>query len=492
IDVYPMRRAEFNRKVPLAHRYRGGMEAWEVRDTRRQKLANRWLHTSAEPAPGASTSTIIGSHVHGMWIKTHCHLIDQDHGHASSRHPSLGNDASARKEAVENLTRAANKGFQPGDLIFVEWDRTSNKVVSYGHHYYYRWRFVDTVRTRRSGAGVWEPRPEVAPAAFEKERDSSGSPFALTGVRALFGYASGDDGNEGCQSIGEGDFTQLAGRIAINTAVETTERPADDRREGGEPPRFLSQSSGFAVPFHELASPKPSASEFYLNQAQLPNRSRIDGGIVVTYGDLPNRDPRGDLGGRKFYRHNPKAAEEPRHYTADGDQDLLNDRAAIGRFVSAPTTRFQFKVRFRDLSKEELGVFLLALCPDQFVKLLPENSRGAVQAKTDGDSNRPRYAAKLGHGRPLGLGSIVVNVDKALQVVERNGGFGFQPLEEDVLETYLVEADRILNRNALKEWLAIQDFRETQWRTYPTRNDTIYNWHTHVRQRHSRGRRQKP
>lgn len=487
VDIYPMERARFCRDSTLQHRYRGGMEGWEAEFNDKPVLSNRLLNISADPKASRTPvppirNVPIDDSVHTFWVETYLHLVDPEGGHVSPRHPSLGNDHEKRSQAIGHLKRAAERGFAKGDLIFVEWDTQKKRVVSYGHHYYYRWRYVNTVCRRRAEDGSWVLRPEVSPRPAELEKDPAGRPLHLTGARALFGY-TGD--NPGSAGIGSGDFTQLAGRVSFNMAVEQIPPGRTDAQ------RFLAPNRGFAISLKELAAPKPSAVEFYIDQSKLGERQRLDRGVVVTYGDLPDWDPPGDLAGRKFYQHNPAAAVSARDYSADSDGDLLNERATIARFVSTPGTQFRFKVRFRDLSPAELGALLIALCPDQFVRMLPEAIRNEAGVKTDGTPNQPRYATKLGHARPLGWGSVVVTVDAAYRLCDGDNGYRLELLDETSLCECVAEAAKLIDTRSLGRWLAIHDFRDTEWAPYPSRGGKIFAFHAEIRKEHSRGRRQR-
>ncbi|MBE3576232.1 MAG: hypothetical protein IMX00_00800 [Limnochordales bacterium] len=463
------------------------MEGWEAEFNDKPVLSNRLLNISADPKASRTPvppirNVPIDDSVHTFWVETYLHLVDPEGGHVSPRHPSLGNDHEKRSQAIGHLKRAAERGFAKGDLIFVEWDTQKKRVVSYGHHYYYRWRYVNTVCRRRAEDGSWVLRPEVSPRPAELEKDPAGRPLHLTGARALFGY-TGD--NPGSAGIGSGDFTQLAGRVSFNMAVEQIPPGRTDAQ------RFLAPNRGFAISLKELAAPKPSAVEFYIDQSKLGERQRLDRGVVVTYGDLPDWDPPGDLAGRKFYQHNPAAAVSARDYSADSDGDLLNERATIARFVSTPGTQFRFKVRFRDLSPAELGALLIALCPDQFVRMLPEAIRNEAGVKTDGTPNQPRYATKLGHARPLGWGSVVVTVDAAYRLCDGDNGYRLELLDETSLCECVAEAAKLIDTRSLGRWLAIHDFRDTEWAPYPSRGGKIFAFHAEIRKEHSRGRRQR-
>ena len=321
------------------------------------------------------------------------HLKDEMHGHLRNDHPLLnkliGNELQQVKDGIE---ACRSKVRTAETLIYVELEHRPgkpDKIVSLGHNYRYRWRYNDTVRTK---GGV--QREVLRPLREEL----SNPPQKLSGVRLLFGYVS-DDKNDGVKGVGGGAVPQLSGRIAFNMALEVL------TGNGALETRFLNANCAFVTPLKILGQPKPSAIEEYLAQPGATARRilRGDAGLYVSYGDTPG-EKGGDLAGRKFYPHRPAAATDPRLYTADDEDNdketLSGNQSALARYVSKPGAQFRFTLRFRDLRSWELGAILVALEPSKLAGALPP-----------GQPANPQYALKLGHGRPLGLGSVRINVD---------------------------------------------------------------------------------
>ena len=136
-----------------------------------------------------------------------------------------------------------------------------------------------------------------------------------------------------------------------------------------------------------LSSPKPTTNEFYLDQTQKEDR--------VTYNDADAR-----LRGRKFYRHHADWECLPE----DGKQKLLKEilqfpegeRSDQNRTIRGAIKEgsvFEFDLDFENLAPLELGALLYSL-------ELEEGMRH-----------------RLGYGRPLGLGSVEICVEK-LEAVE--------------------------------------------------------------------------
>ena len=175
------------------------------------------------------------------------------------------------------------------------------------------------------------------------------------------------------------DFSQLAGRLTFNTAIEFVPTGKTDEE------RFLNSDHNFLVPLRPLGSPKPSAVERYLIQDPHRLALREDAGIFNTYGDTLDDPSAGEPAGRKFYLHQPDAAgfggehcfklcrldPDPSFWStqrplqartrqsdwrmAEDKEMFFSNQAAIGRFVSRPTTEFRTTLRFSNLDWWELA-----------------------------------------------------------------------------------------------------------------------------------------
>ena len=120
------------------------------------------------------------------------------------------------------------------------------------------------------------------------------------------------------------------------------------------------------------------------------------------------------------------------------------------------------------------------------------------------DSNY--FAQKIGHGRPLGLGSIFCKID-GLNLLKDNekGTIDFNK-QEDINKYIEAFADILIQKldgkkkqdwfnQILLPWLKMRKFKDTCERKYWTGiikdKETIYNFHTYLRSLHSRGRKSK-
>ncbi|MGH7270045.1 MAG: hypothetical protein ACREJ3_06400, partial [Polyangiaceae bacterium] len=297
--------------------YRGGQGAGEKLNSKRN------LHRALTANPNAPTeSAAVSPMVQEGYLSTARHLVDEATGHFSERHPDAKEHGSEARTRI--LEAAKNVVFQPGDLVWVEWDTEKKCIVSLGWHYYYRWAYTDSIRKDADAPRL--ERYGLFPLDAEREKDSEGAPIGLSSVRRLFGY-TGD--NEGSAGIGENDYTQLMGRVFVNAGLEVVgETDTDEQRFLG--PTFLK----------ELGMPRPSAVEHYLKQSHHPRSRPSDNATLVTYGDAAGYDAAGELGGRKFYLDRANAQAED-----VSDANKQNDRSTLALEASRPGRKFRFTVR---------------------------------------------------------------------------------------------------------------------------------------------------
>lgn len=142
------------------------------------------------------------------------------------------------------------------------------------------------------------------------------------------------------------------------------------------------------MPLAILSSPKPTTSLFYLYKGD-PSEAAFE----VPEGDREIQYKAGyKLRGRKFYHHHGKLLnrqEFERAGNADQQQDLQN-RSVRG--VRRPGNVFEFTIHFENLSAVELGALLWTLKLGEY----------------------EGCHLRLGYGKPLGFGSVMVNrVDMA-------------------------------------------------------------------------------
>jgi CRISPR-associated protein (TIGR03986 family) len=438
------------------------------------------------------------------------HLSNRSNGHLTGNHQLLRKISSTPDELSKAIKNAGK--MTKDQLIYVEVieeqknDRITYRITSLGHNFRYRWRYADTVRTRWNWNDKEDkPEPQKRSVLQPVAQEKGDCPKELSAGRLLFGYVADDEGTAG---MGKDHFSRLAGRIALNMAVENKE----------ENVRFLNEDKACTVPLKELGEPRPSAVEFYLQQ----DGERPDRGSLVTYGDVADEDQGGELNGRKFYLHQPAAADLKNKdlYETRDDEVKASNQASLARFVSVPKTQFRFSLRFRDLRLWELGALLTTLEPEYLLNNIAElpdvNNLHQYatslknQALTAGQKSEhyPLLAHKLGHGRPLGLGSVRIAIDeKVIADSPENISLDSNDTANDIAEkaqtAFMEKLKERIDQNpqlatVLKNWLGVHQFRGQVQSAYPEHFDKegefhIYEFHTALRQRHARNRQfEKP
>lgn len=441
----------------------------------------------------------------GVSLNTYHHGAGGD-----GRHPALAIDAAAlRSAATINLGHGAlsqwrktvevmNGGFFSGiakdDAVVVEIDR-SQEIVTFGHYFSYRIAYADSVRTRRldDDTGFCE-REELRPLDSEYVREHEGN---LSGGRLLFGFVEADHDKNGALKLRKpgvaSDYGRLAGRITCNHALEVVQ----ESRE-----RFVGKDTKYWLALKELGSPKPSAVEHYLDQTDT-SEAHPRAGTLLTYGDsyrldngeltVENRSPR--LRGRKVYPHQAALNEDEGLSHCQGLHTnkspsnpegpiLENERAMLVRHVSTAGTCFRSSIRYRDLRAWELGALVAAIEPDRFARWLAKcegaKALEATMKQVSKANARMEFASKLGHARPLGLGSVQAKIHGLDQTDEL-----FEALLDKLTRAASATQEKLDQR--LAAWFRAHRYSDTSLAFYP--NAPIYGHHFKIRQGHATARR---
>lgn len=444
-------------------------------------------------------------------------------------------------------------------LIYVEAikiDEDSYCIRSFGHNFQYRWRYVDSVRQHANQ--VRQILRPIAGECISGELLKHQPPDLLSGARLFHGYVSRRKApseawrEEGSDNIGKGDYQRLKGRIGCGFAIEC----GPDWLKGEIPDdhqRFLSgrDNDQFLIPLKPLGMSRPSALEHRLRQPDantLCVKRHGDGAALLTYGDLPevpgmDADEPAELAGREFYRHQPAAKNYPSCY--EDEEHIASDQAPLGRYLSKPGRVFRFTLDFQDLRGWELGALLVAAFPDHYLPKLvnrlaekkPDAAFSALQnklAKLNAlakQNDQPTLAHKLGYGRPLGLGSVLLILDKMEILAADKEGMPtlndvalLQPSTDtgspsavtrrdgvDLADCIEAFADKLLCPGAssgnepttrasaiepgrlarhLERWSAVHRYAGLSKAAYPSKDGKIYTYHANIRWMHMKGRRQ--
>lgn len=368
--------------------------------------------------------------------------------HVGTRHPLPQANDLIFLELLLPMTVQVSYDDACTDLLGGSIPLNNCRVISCGQNYRYRWRHIDTVLEVAWGwntvDGCWkaETRAEFDPW-----------PKAGTGVDAvqnMFGYT--DRPQEAPAAAGEEVALPLAlaGRISINAALErvATKTPED---------RFVSGHGKSLVFLQPLASPKgPSWAEGYVpcnpgqQLATLGNGIRVANGLVAGRPEKRIKIQHLATGafGRKHYLHHKttlgraglasgrthfdlEAFIAARERTDRGTlrdrisrrMPLVSDQAGIAARVSSPGSEFGMTIRFKDLRPGELGLLILALCPGlagEALNRMNDSNRYEEARKLCASAEKVmqvkgrQFGLRLGHGKPLGMGSVAIDIDKVL------------------------------------------------------------------------------
>lgn len=190
--------------------------------------------------------------------------------------------------------------------------------------------------------------------------ESQRSPNNIDLADAIFGFAkSGKRDDDVPQSV--------AGRISVRDGVLSPRQTAEACLEERVTPRILSE-------------PKPTAFQLYLVQQSDAKRS-------LRHYDTGNTDT--TVRGHKLYWHSKNGLSLGEFSDSEATDDSTQHTCI--RPVK-PGTEFTFRIHFENLRDRELGALLWVLA-------LP----GAPGRE---------YRHKLGMGKPLGLGSVKIDIHK--------------------------------------------------------------------------------
>lgn len=196
-------------------------------------------------------------------------------------------------------------------------------------------------------------RQDLLPRAYHKCTDREN----LCAACKLFGFVEGEN--------------SMAGRISISDAKLVTT------------PLVASA----AIPMKVLATPHPTSYNFYLRD---PN----DLTTVRNYDGCKIEDNKGkiresdiddvELRGRKFYYHHPDSTDQS-YYKVNPQHDIPKSQYNLAIPLLKDNV-FEFEVRFRNLSKFDLGLLLYCLSLEDDLR------------------------HKLGMGKPIGFGTVRIEI----------------------------------------------------------------------------------
>lgn len=201
-----------------------------------------------------------------------------------------------------------------------------------------------------------------------------------------------------------------------------------------------------------LASPKPSAGQFYLDNSEARATADPNTAAVSTWGSVGDKSRPRNLRGRKFYWRTDtdlKAASKGQEWhRSKKRKDQSKDMSKPVELIP-PTTRFEGRITFDNLSAEDYGSLLAALAPSILAR--------AGDTPEDGWENT---VISVGGGKPFGFGSVDIEIlESRLQTArgrylgEAAEGGQAPPTEREAVSAFLA-ADTL--RPARKNWQALR------------------------------------
>ena len=209
----------------------------------------------------------------------------------------------------------------------------------------------------------------------------SGQRGGVTPAEALLGCVSSGTGDD------EPSLPALASRVRFRDALLTNSQ---------------SQNAvlGEEIKLQILATPKPPSPSLYF---RFPKSTS-----AVAKENLAKKNPDALPRGRKWYLHHKLSNDAAPWKSRTGADDDGNKQRICATPI-VPGTRFSFSIEFTNLSYAELELLCVALCPSG------------------------NYRHKLGLGKPLGLGTVAISIDRIS--IEDRGFTAYSPvsLEETQL-----------------------------------------------------------
>jgi len=207
--------------------------------------------------------------------------------------------------------------------------------------------------------------------------------FGMVGKKSNDTGSGSNNGNGEDNQRDRKKVNAIASRVMFRDATA----PEPDNWYDGEP-RLL--------PI--LGQPRPSATEFYMKKPDV-DAATFNYDYFVTHGtrsadrNKKTKLDSAEIKGRKFYWHN--SDESARYANAKGKDASRPDMSIIARAVSQRRS-FTFDVAFENVTEKELAKLIWVL---------------SIGGKASSQDGKPSHAHKLGHGKPIGFGSVGISVN---------------------------------------------------------------------------------
>jgi CRISPR-associated protein (TIGR03986 family) len=253
---------------------------------------------------------------------------------------------------------------QSGDLVFFEVNDNGTEVTEFAYSSIWRGRVETLPDHEAANARTFFGGVDKDLAPFHQGRTK------LTLAERVFGFVEEKDGKELKNGL------RWKGRVRFSNGVALNEIQEMDQ-----------------VPLRELSSPKLPSPSLYFRQPQGANRY-----IAKSKLQPPTSQQGGAAGhwpqGRKVYLHHRNAIHNNGTPWTNPDPAGFTAKRHVRVRPWPKGSRWRFEIRFDNLSDVEIGMLLYALQPSD------------------------TFWHKLGMGKPIGLGSVKVQVEN-VRVIPR-------------------------------------------------------------------------
>jgi len=217
----------------------------------------------------------------------------------------------------------------------------------------------------------------------------------------------------------------------------------------------------------ELSSPKPSSTEFYLVKPEGINRDgfwnydyaikyRVKNNQTVKYSETRIHGYKAIIRGRKYYWHHSRIEKPPAIENKSSSKRNTGIRA-LKRDIS-----FSFRVFFQNITEKELNQLCWVL----------------------EIGNEKKHYHKLGRGKPLGLGSVIIKITNVKlrkislekDMIRKNYNDGLEFVEKS---RQMNHGELAFNETTLQAFLKVTKFDTISGKiSYPVNagSDKSYEW----------------
>lgn len=293
-------------------------------------------------------------------------------------------------EIISNQNKNAQKEFtnSDSDIATQEISERKNYPLSVGHLVYFKMNGENAENLGYVSIPRWQYKNaihEKIDKFFHPDEDAD----SLCPTSRIFGFVRDKKISKKKNDEGKSSY---AGRVFFSDATFDSEKGKVKYDKD--------------IVLDILGSPKPTTFEFYLYNSINPNQAK------------DYDDPNTRLRGRKFYLHQEDKGQYRRKNNEETPQNSTLKK------VLAKDNEFVFTVRFDNLEEYELGLLLWSLSLE------------------DG------MAHKIGMGKPLGLGSVSIEVE-SLEIIYRKTRYEKFLETDDSLQTGISE-----NKNRQNEYVS--------------------------------------